>query len=75
MWWLRLPGPGPSIPGKSSPIVPIGPAGYYGNLRADFMQFDLSDIVFLVVVLSIAALLLNSSGGGGGHRARVPVRG
>jgi hypothetical protein len=39
------------------------------------MQFDLSDIVFLVVVLSIAVLLLNSSGGGGGHRARVPVRG
>jgi hypothetical protein len=38
------------------------------------MQFDLSDIVFLVVVLSIAVLLLNS-GGGGGHRARVPVRG
>jgi hypothetical protein len=39
------------------------------------MQFDLSDIVFLVVVLSIAVLLLNSSGGGGGHRARVPVAG
>lgn len=39
------------------------------------VQFDLSDIVFLVVVLSIAVLLINSSGGGGGHRARVPVRG
>ena len=67
--------PARSIPGKASPIVPIGRMGYYANLRADFMQFDLSDIVFLVVVLSIAVLLLNSSGGGGGHRARVPVRG
>jgi hypothetical protein len=38
------------------------------------MQFDLSDIVFLVVVLSIAVLLINSNGGGGGHRAQLPVR-
>ena len=37
------------------------------------MQFDPSDIVFLVVVLWIAVLLINNSGGGGGHRARVPV--
>jgi hypothetical protein len=37
------------------------------------MQFDLSDIEFLVVVLSIAILLINN-GGGGGFRARVPVR-
>jgi hypothetical protein len=36
------------------------------------MQFDLSDIVFLVVVLSIAILLINR-GGGGGLRARVPI--
>jgi hypothetical protein len=36
------------------------------------MQFDLSDIVFILVVLSIAVLLINS-GGGGGHRARIPV--
>ncbi len=43
--------------------------------RKRLVQFDLSDIVFLVVVLSIAVLLINSSGGGGGHRARVPVRG
>ena len=35
------------------------------------VQFDLSDIVFLVVVLSIAVLLINSNGGGGGHRDRV----
>jgi len=35
------------------------------------MQFDLSDIVFLVVVLSIAIMLINN--GGGGFRARVPV--
>ena len=40
-----------------------------GNAR---MQFDLSDIIFLVVVLSIAILLINN-GGGGGFRARVPV--
>jgi hypothetical protein len=39
------------------------------------VQFDLSDIIFLVVVLSIAVLLINSSGGGGGHRIQVPVRG
>jgi hypothetical protein len=37
------------------------------------MQFDLSDIVFILVVLSIAVMLLNSSGGGGGHRARIPA--
>ena len=43
--------------------------------RKRLVQFDLSDIVFLVVVLSIAVLLINSSGGGGGHRAQVPVRG
>jgi hypothetical protein len=43
--------------------------------RKRLVQFDLSDIVFLVVVLSIAVLLINSSGGGGGHRAPVPVRG
>ena len=36
------------------------------------MQFDLSDIVFLVVVLAIAVLLINS-GGDGGHPARIPV--
>jgi hypothetical protein len=41
----------------------------------NFMQFDLSDIVFLVVILSIAVLLINSNGGGGGHRAQIPVRG
>ena len=35
------------------------------------MQFDVSDILFLVVVLSIAIAIINSSGGGG-HRA--PVR-
>jgi len=37
------------------------------------MQFDLSDIVFILVVLSIAVLLIDSSGGGGGHRARIPA--
>jgi hypothetical protein len=44
-----------------------------GFRKKDVVQFDLSDIIFLVVVLSIAVLLINSSGGGGGHRARVPV--
>jgi len=37
------------------------------------VEFDLSDIVFLVVVLSIAVLIINSNGGGGGHRSRVPI--
>jgi hypothetical protein len=37
------------------------------------MQFDISDISFIVVVLSIAVLLLNS-GGGGGHLAPVRAR-
>jgi hypothetical protein len=37
------------------------------------MQFDLSDIVFILVVLSIAVMLIDSSGGGGGHRARIPA--
>ena len=35
------------------------------------MQFDLSDIFFIAVVLSIAVLLINSGGGGG---LRAPVR-
>jgi hypothetical protein len=51
------------------------PDSYGRGSRVLFVQFDLSDIVFLVVVLSIAVLLINSSGGGGGHRAQVPVRG
>ena len=38
------------------------------------MQFDPSDILFLVVVLSIAVLLINNSGGGGGHRAACRFR-
>ena len=46
----------------------MGPAPGY-----DALQFDLSDIIFLLVVLSIAVLLINGSGGGGGHRARLPV--
>jgi hypothetical protein len=37
------------------------------------MQFDVSDILFIAVVLSIAVMLINS-GGGGGRRQRVPVR-
>jgi hypothetical protein len=49
-----------------------GPAKW--GLRKRLVQFDLSDIVFLVVVLSIAVLLINSNGGGGGHRAQLPVR-
>ncbi len=41
-------------------------------VKRRLMQFDLSDIIFLVVVLSIAILLINN-GGGGGLRARVPI--
>jgi hypothetical protein len=37
------------------------------------MQFDVSDILFIVVILSIAVLLINS-GGGGGRRKPVLVR-
>ena len=40
-------------------------------LEAVLMQFDLSDILFIVVVLGIAIAIINNSGGGG-HRA--PVR-
>ena len=36
------------------------------------MQFDLSDIIFIVVVLAIAVLLINSDGDGG-HPARIPA--
>jgi len=37
------------------------------------MNIDLSDILFLVLVLSIAVMLINSDGDGG-RRARVPAR-
>lgn len=38
------------------------------------MEFNASDIFFLVAVLSLAILYLNGGdwGGGGGRRARVP---
>jgi hypothetical protein len=36
------------------------------------MQFDISDIAFVALVLMVAILLMNS-GGGGGRRSRVPV--
>jgi len=36
------------------------------------MDFDLSDFLFIAVVLWIAITIINSSGGGG-HRARVPA--
>lgn len=35
------------------------------------MQFDLSDIIFIVVVLAIAVMLIIDSGGDGGHPARI----
>jgi len=44
---------------------------YAGILEAPEMQFDLSDIFFILVVLTIAIAIINGSGGGG-HRA--PVR-
>jgi len=37
------------------------------------MNFDISDIVFLVVVLSIAILVINGNGGGG-HRAMIKIQ-
>ena len=36
------------------------------------MQFEPSDIIFLVVILSIAVMLINN-GGGGGRRAPIRV--
>jgi hypothetical protein len=38
------------------------------------MQFDVSDILFIAVVLSIAVLLIINNGGGGGFRSRVRVK-
>lgn len=37
------------------------------------MDFDISDILFIAVVLSIAIAIIINSGGGGGKRAPVPV--
>jgi hypothetical protein len=42
-----------------------------GHTGKASMQFDISDIFFILVVLSIAIAIINGSGGGG-HRA--PVR-
>jgi hypothetical protein len=36
------------------------------------MNLDASDILFLVVVLSLAITILNNDDWGGGHRARIP---
>jgi hypothetical protein len=41
--------------------------------REYIMDFDLSDIIFLVVVLSIAIMAINNNGGGGGRRIPVPT--
>jgi hypothetical protein len=35
------------------------------------MNFDTSDILFIVVVLSIAIIILNNGDWGGGRRSRV----
>jgi hypothetical protein len=37
------------------------------------MDFDASDILFIVVVLWIAVQILNNGDWGGGKRARVPA--
>ncbi len=37
------------------------------------MQFDLSDIYFIAVILSIAIMIINNNGGGG-HRTPIRVR-
>ena len=44
-----------------------------GDSKGQDMQFDGSDILFLVVVLWLAIAIINS-GGGGGRRTPVPVR-
>jgi hypothetical protein len=36
------------------------------------MDFDISDILFIVVVIWMAIAIINSNGGGG-HRAPVPA--
>jgi len=38
------------------------------------MDFTVSDILFLVMVLSLAITIMNNGDSGGGRRARVPVR-
>jgi hypothetical protein len=38
------------------------------------MDFDISDLLFAVVVLWLAIAIINNNGGGG-HRARVPAAG
>ncbi len=37
------------------------------------MTFDISDIAYLAVILTIAIVIIINNSGGGGHRARVPV--
>lgn len=37
------------------------------------MDFNVSDILFLVTVLAIAIVILNNDDWGGGRRARVPA--
>jgi hypothetical protein len=46
-------------------------SGIAGNIR-DHMEFDTSDILFLVLVLSLVIVMINN-GGGGGRRAPVRV--
>jgi hypothetical protein len=38
------------------------------------MDFDISDIIFLFVVLGIAIAIISNNSGGGGRLAPVPTR-
>lgn len=38
------------------------------------MDFNFSDIIFLVMVLWMAIVIINKGDGGGGRRARVPAQ-
>jgi hypothetical protein len=44
-------------------------------LKYNLMDFNGSDILFLVLVLSLVIMILNNGDWGGGRRARVPVNG
>lgn len=55
--------------GNYCPLTP-GPKALILNEKV--MNFDPSDILFIVIVLLIAIVLINGSGGGG-RRAPVPI--
>jgi hypothetical protein len=56
-------------------LVAIASSSNTADTDVTSMDFNASDILFLVVVLSLAIAILNNGdwGGGGGRRARVPA--